>query len=155
MATIRRARPEDAPAMLEIHQASIRELGAERYDEEQVEAWASTDEGADRYPIEDDDHLVVVAERDGAIVGFGGLNLAAAEVGAVYVHPDHAREGVGSRILEHLEAEARERGIGALTLRASLPGVPFYERAGYERVERVTHETGGVEIECVDMRKEL
>ena len=59
---------------------------------------------------------------------------AMGEVRAVYVHPDHARHGVGSALLAELEGYARGRGLDRLSLQSSLNAVGFYERAGYERV---------------------
>jgi putative acetyltransferase len=95
-------------------------------------------------------HLVPPGEREeGHPAGEG-------EVRAVYVHGDHAREGVGSALLAHLEDRARERGLAALVLWSSLNAVRFYERHGYERVRETTHETtGGVELGVVVMRKAL
>jgi putative acetyltransferase len=63
-----------------------------------------------------------------------------AEITAVYVHPSVAREGVGSRIADELEARARAAGATVVGLTASLPAVPFYASRGYERVEERTHE---------------
>lgn len=78
------------------------------------------------------------------------------EVRAVYVHPDHARRGVGTALLSELERRARKRGFEALVLTASLNAVPFYEHRGYEAVEELVYEFGGeAEGIAVVMRKRL
>jgi putative acetyltransferase len=150
---IRSANPDETAELLSLHRASIREFGTAAYDDVQDDDWADKEE-AD-YPLGDDDPRFVVAERGGELAGFGDLHWPEAEVTAVYVAPDHAGEGVGSTILEALEAAARERGLDELGLLASRNAVGFYEEAGYERVEPRVHETGGEELECVWMEKAL
>jgi putative acetyltransferase len=158
---VRPAPPEDALPVFALHVASCRRLGPAGYGPEQVRAWARKDHGPEGYPIGETGHHFVVAERDGAVAGFGDLVTdpadvdAEGEVRAVYVHPDHARRGVGAALLAELEGYARGAGLGSLVLSASLNAVGFYERAGYERVREDGHETGGAELAVVVFRKEL
>lgn len=153
MVTVRPVRPDDQSAILSLHQASIRAFGPEAYDPQQVRAWAVKDEPD--YRIDDDDHRVVVAERTGELAGFGDLDYPAAEITAVYVNPDHNRTGVGTAILEDLEAAAGRDGIEQLGLLASKNAVGFYADAGYERVQERLHETGGETLQCVWMEKRI
>ena len=51
------------------------------------------------------------------------------------VHPDHGRRGLGAALVHHVLAEARRRGLRAVTLTtfADLPwNAPFYRRLGFE-----------------------
>lgn len=160
--TVRPTTAADAAEILALHVASIRAFGPAAYDERQVDAWATKEHGPEGYPVSDDRKRMFVVETDDGLAGFGQLNLDDgasgddAEVGAVYVHPDYARRGVGSTLLAKLEDVAREEGFVSVSLLASLNAVPFYERAGYERVEEATHATtGDVELTCVRMRKPL
>jgi len=174
--TVREATPGDAEAVAAAHVAAVERFGPTAYDDEQVAAWAERPDGAAPYRenARADDEVFVVADRAGEVVGFGHLRPPAAreapvpddgpgarsndegEVTAVYVHGDHASGGVGSALLAHLEAAARERGLDSLVLTASLNAVGFYERHGYERVREGVHETtGGVELEVVVMRRRL
>lgn len=159
MTLIRPATPDDAPAILDLHVASIRAFGPDAYDETQVAAWAEKDGGSDRYPIEADGHHLVVAERDGRAVGYGHLVPDSSEVRAVYVHPDHAGRGVGATLHERLESAARDRGLGRLRLWSSLNAVGFYERMGYDRVETTTlekeYDGRPVALSVVEMRKSV
>jgi putative acetyltransferase len=178
--TVREAVPGDAEAVMAAHVAAIEQLGPGAYDDEQVAAWAERPDGAEPYREQaraDDDEVFVVAERGAPrtaesreapdeVVGFGHLVPPGerdedhpdgeGEVRAVYVHGDHARKGVGSALLAHLEAAARERDLSSLVLWSSSNAVGFYEHHGYERVRETTHETtGGVELDVVVMRKGL
>ena len=101
MTAVRTARERDLPAVGDLHVAAIEAFGSETYDDAEVEAWATTDDPpAERYDLAEG-HWVV-AERGGDVAGFGHLDPDAAEVVAVYVHPDHAREGVGAAVLAAL-----------------------------------------------------
>ena len=154
--TVRRTTSDDAPAILSLHVASIRAFGPDAYDEREVEAWATKDHGPEGYPVEDDRRRMFVAEAADAVAGFGQVNVDDSEVVAVYVHPDHARRGVGSALLSRLEAEVRDEDLDSLALTASLNAVPFYERMGYEPVAEVTHATTDeVDLTCVRMGKKL
>ena len=162
--SIRLARAADAEAIRNVHLASIRGLGTESYSDEQVEAWAH-DRDPGKYPIEDADSTIFVAEQGGSIVGFGWLSLTPDEdfeaevdgkLSAIYVHPGFARQGVGTTIYQALETRAREEGLESLGLWASLNAVPFYERQGYSMVRELTYEfDDGVEGTALEMKKRL
>ncbi|GAB3682129.1 GNAT family N-acetyltransferase [Salinarchaeum chitinilyticum] len=99
------------------------------------------------------------------IAGFGDVRFDPPEylkepadggVRAVYVHPDHAGEGIGTALLERLESTAREQGVESLGLQSSVNARTFYERHGYAVVESVTFQFGDeVEGPAVEMRKDL
>lgn len=150
---VRPVRPDDFEAVREVHQRAVRAEGPRAYDADQVAAWADWS-GVDE--LDTDDGHAVLADRDGEPAGFGRLAVDDGEVVAVYVHPDHAGEGVGTALLAHLEGYARGAGLAELRLWSSLNAVGFYERAGYERVGRDSHETtGGVDLATVECRKRL
>lgn len=159
MNSLRVATPEDAPAIMRVHVDSIRALGPAAYDDVQVAAWAEKGDPADHYPIERDDHHLVVAERGNRIVGYGHLVPENEEVRAVYVHPDAVRDGVGSAILAHLEGYALGVGIEHLRLWASLNAVEFYERRGYyqtaETVIEKEYDGRNVPLTVVAMEKRI
>jgi putative acetyltransferase len=170
---VRVATVADVEAIRRVHEASIRELGSETYDAEQVAAWAAGVQSAEYAAVADEEFYYAVAEdvsgETAAVVGFGTLarrepdGYAAdvdAEVTAVYVHPDVARDGVGSALLADLERQAREEGFERLGLTGSTNAVPFYDAHGYERVrerahEFAGHEGTGVEGTVVEMAKSL
>ena len=57
-----------------------------------------------------------------------------AHVEQVSVHPDHARHGVGRRLLDHVAAWARAAGHDRITLTTFVDvpwNAPYYERCGY------------------------
>ncbi|MDQ3803606.1 MAG: GNAT family N-acetyltransferase [Acidobacteriota bacterium] len=173
---IRKAKLDDRPALEEMIAASARALSREDYSERQIEAAISAVYGVDTDLILDGTYFV--AESRGALVGcggwskrrtlFGGDRYAKrdaseldpgsepARIRAFFVHPGHARKGIGRAILAACESAARAYGFRSLELMATLPGLKLYEACGYEGGARVEYEIGGgVSIEFVPMRKDL
>lgn len=167
---IRDATREDTEAIRAVHRASIEAFAPRSYSDEQTNAWARGCDAADyASTVEAADSALVVAERDDEVVGFGSLGLdrpdayettVGAVITAVYVSPDAAREGVGTRLLADLEHRARATGVERVGLRSSLNAVPFYVARGYRRAAERDHEfsaseSTGVTGIVVEMTKRL
>lgn len=77
----------------------------------------------------------VVAETEGAVVGYAGLLVVAPEahVTSVTVAPSHRGGRVGTRLMLHLAEAAREAGATSLTLEvrvSNLAAQALYQRFG-------------------------
>lgn len=89
---------------------------------------------------------VTLATSDGVVVACGGLQQidhgdprGVDEVKRMWVDPSWRGAGLGSRLLRHLEDQARARGRGVVRLDtngALTDAIALYERAGYRRIER-------------------
>ncbi len=154
--TIRIAAAADIPALNGLIEASVRGLQADDYSAAQLDAALGSVFGVDRQLIADGTYFV--AERDGRLLGCGGWSrrrtlfgadavadrddslltpgVDAARIRAFFVHPDAARQGVGAAILSACEAAAAGAGFVALELGATLTGLPFYRRYGYDPIAR-------------------
>jgi GNAT superfamily N-acetyltransferase len=157
MVTLRDATPADAAAMARIQSEALRTRGSEQYTDEQL-SYLAPKPDATVIPdeeFEDDACRPVVAERE-AVVGWGSVHLDPGVLAATFVDPEHAGQGIGRQIVEHLETLAREAGVETLTVHASLNAVGFYETLGFERRGEI--DAGGpeaVEIPAVEMEKVL
>jgi DNA-binding MarR family transcriptional regulator len=86
--------------------------------------------------------VFVVALSDGEPVACGGLQEIAPGVGELkrmWVHGDWRGAGLGSRLLRHLEDQARALGHRVVRLDtngALTEAIDMYERAGYRAIER-------------------
>lgn len=78
-----------------------------------------------------------------------------ARIRAMYTHPDFARRGIGSRILQLSETAARQAGFKTVELMATLAGEPLYRWAGYSVLERTADDVDGVLVPLVRMGKPL
>jgi predicted N-acetyltransferase YhbS len=173
---IRTATAHDLPAIERVMRASMASLGSHFYDEKQVASAVRFIAVADPGIVADGTYFVV--EDEGEVVACGGWSkrkklftgtagqaavdgwldpaTEPARIRAMFVHPDHARRGIGRMIVDRAESEAREAGFATCELMATLPGVPLYAACGYEPVEKTTIELpDGVRLECVRMTRGL
>lgn len=92
----------------------------------------------------------LVAETNGQLIATAGLEEN--EVVTFFVLPEEQGRGIGTALLEHLEAHARAQGIRELKLDASLTGAPFYARHGFQPTGEIVAGTAGPQV---SMRKQL
>lgn len=142
--TINQATDDDVEAVRQVAERSwttdYPEILTRETAEEAVTEWYAPERIAAE--LEDDRTLVLVAEREGQIVGFAHATWNDDEgegyVLRIYVDPDRRREGVGRELLEATCQALRERGvdrINAMVLADNDPGNAFYERFGFEYVD--------------------
>jgi GNAT superfamily N-acetyltransferase len=98
------------------------------------EPWTSARDSAQDEHERDAFHLIAL--QDGKLlVGIGRLHFNSpeeAQVRYMAVEKGHTGSGIGSRILEALEAHARQRGAKRIVLNARENAIPFYTRHDYE-----------------------
>jgi ribosomal protein S18 acetylase RimI-like enzyme len=93
--------------------------------------------GAERDPIEDTSEHALICDEEGRALAVGRLHFNAPEEGQIrsMATAPHARgQGLGRRIIEHLEAIARAKGAETIVLNARDSAVGFYAKLGYEIV---------------------
>lgn len=135
MFKLRRAVPEDIEAVREIYASA-----------------------AGREAVFDEDYLnrlisaggLLVAEETAGVVGFGSIEVDAAEhVRWLYVLPGRQRGGIGSALLVQLERVGWAAGLRSIRLHAAPGAAGFYRRNGYREAtpdEEVGHDHEGVEM---------
>ena len=174
--TLRHALPADSAAIETLIAASARGLGPGFYSTAQIEAALGSAFGVDSQLIADQTYYLALHGE--VVAGCGGWSFRAtlfgsdrerernarrldpateaARIRAFFVHPDAARQGVGSLILQRCEDDARRMGFQRLALMSTLPGLAFYRHHGFVPGERVTHRLPGeIPIEFVPMEKPL
>jgi GNAT superfamily N-acetyltransferase len=157
---IRTAQLADVPALHRLIELSVRGLQADDYTPRQIEGALGTALGLDTQLILDATYFVAFpVGQPGMLVACGGWsprrtlfgsdggsgrNTAlldpltdAARIRAIFVHPDWARRGLGSLILQHCESEAQHAGFPRFEMGSTLTGVPLYRLRGYVEIERV------------------
>jgi GNAT superfamily N-acetyltransferase len=174
--SIRHATHADRDAIQRLIAASARGLSREHYDDAQIEAAIATVFGIDTTLVDDGTYFVV--ENAGELIGCGGWSrrrtlfggdqyvardtsyldpeFEPAKIRAFFIHPGHARKGVGRALLDRCESEAAAHGFRVLELMSTLPGVNFYESCGYVKQGDFDLDMrADVKLELVPMRKEL
>ncbi len=155
--TLRIATRADIPALHELIALSVRGLMTREYSPTQLEAALGTWLGVDTRLVDDGTYFIV--ECDSVLVGCGGWSkrktpygsdhrpgredallhpkTEAAKIRAFFVHPEWARRGIGSMIMEECERAAAQAGFTRCEMGATLSGIPLYMKYGYEAVERL------------------
>ena len=157
---IRVATPADVPALRLLIEQSVRELQKHDYTPAQIEGALGHALGLDTQLIEDRTYFVAEPlEAPGLIAGCGGWSYRrtlfgsdhgpgrkaafldpatdAAKIRAIFVHPQHARRGLGTLILNHCEQEAQLAHFTRFEMGSTLTGVPLYKLRGYVPCETV------------------
>jgi GNAT superfamily N-acetyltransferase len=174
--TTRPATFDDIPGLNEMIASSVRGLSTAWYNSAQIESAINYIFGVDTQLVKDGTYYV--AELDGKTVGCGGWSKRntlyggdqhkeiedplldpakdAARIRAFFVHPEYARRGIGTHIINVCEAAAKSNGFSGLELGATLPGVPLYTAMGYEAIERIDAPLpDGETLGIVKMRKTI
>jgi len=81
--------------------------------------------------------------RGAALAGIGALKIlpdGSGEIKSMRTHPDHLRQGAAAALLEHIIAEARQRGLRRLSLETGSgpafdPALALYRKRGFSNGE--------------------
>jgi GNAT superfamily N-acetyltransferase len=74
---------------------------------------------------------IYILEEDGLLLGTIGIE--GDRVYNFFVPPDRQGSGIGGRLLDFVEEQARGEGRRTLTVDSSLTAVSFYRRRGYRK----------------------
>jgi GNAT superfamily N-acetyltransferase len=158
--SLRLATDNDIPALHELIEASVRGLQADDYSPAEIEGALGTVLGLDTQLIRDQTYFVAETTAEPPrVVACGGWSkrrtlfgadrgpdrepalldpaTEAAKVRAIFVHPDFARQGLGSLILAHVEGAAIASGFHHFEMGSTLTGIPLYTLRGYSAIERI------------------
>ena len=146
---IRRARPADKPAIRDVARRSLQasySLGPQAITSA-IEEWYG--EGRLDDTLGDDEHVLLVADEDGQVVGFSESTLAGEGIGTLlWLHVDPAYRGreIGAGLL----GETRDslRGLGAdrvhgRVLADNADGNAFYRAQGFQKAGEESVEIAG------------
>ena len=163
---IRPAVPADVPVLRGLIDSSVRRLQSRDYSPEQIESALRTVFGVDSQLIADGTYLLVEttpvpSSRNELpmIVACGGWSrrktlyggdswrdrkddlldprTEAAKIRAFFIHPDWARRGIGSMLLDACEDAAHTAGFTRFEMGATLTGAKLFQERGYVAVRRI------------------
>ena len=156
----RLANSDDIPAVKGLMEQSIAKILGNYVNEEELEA-SFESMGLDDQLILDKTYFLI--DFKGVLVGCGGWsnrktlfggnhtpnrsndfldpNHDAAKIRAMYTHPNWARKGIGTFILELAEKEACNAGFKRCELMATLSGIYLYKNRGYKIDEEIFYKS--------------
>lgn len=173
---LRLATASEIPSLNKLIEQSARTLSQHDYSTEEIEGAIRYVFGVDTELVEDQTYYLI--ENHGVIQSCGGWSKRktlfggnqfnerksgyldpktdAAKIRAFFVHPDYARLGLGSLLLNHCEQQALAHGFSKTEMMATLPGVKLYQARGYSAVCEVAHLLpNGVSLKFVHMTKNI
>ena len=155
---VRPALLADLPVLRALIDASVRRLQAQDYTPAQMEGALTTVFGVDTQLIADGTYLVIEprpadSRAQPLIIACGGWSKRktlygadqwtdrhddlldprydAAKIRAFFVHPDWARRGVGTLLLDACENAAKSAGFSRFEMGATLTGAKLFRARGY------------------------
>jgi GNAT superfamily N-acetyltransferase len=161
---IRPAVAADVPVLRDLIDASVRRLQSGDYSPAQIDSALRTVFGVDSQLIDDGTYLLVETvpadpEKKPIIVACGGWSKRktlyggdswrdrqddmldpatdAAKIRAFFIHPDWARRGIGTLLLDACESAAHAAGFTRFEMGATLTGAKLFAKRGYVAVERL------------------
>jgi N-acetylglutamate synthase-like GNAT family acetyltransferase len=173
----RKARITDADNLESLIKKSATSINSAYYSKTEIDAALGNAWTVDRQLILDNTYWIV-ENSEGVVVGCGGwskrkllfgknnvLNslddelipgIDSARIRAFFVHPDFVRLGIGKRLLEKCELEAKSFGFDSFELVATLSGEKLYSSNGYISLKLYNIDLGnGITNKVVSMYKSL
>jgi GNAT superfamily N-acetyltransferase len=146
MVTIRAFEPRDAEAVSALIRHTMRTTNVDDYPLERLQPLMDYF-SPEKVLLLSGERCCLVAEVDGEVVGT--VALEEAELCTFFIHPDYQRMGIGSQLLTAIEGVAVAAEIKAIHTDASLTGVAFYEKRGYQRTGVDIEGTAGRQVGMV------
>lgn len=174
--TIRVATRSDIAQIEALIRQSAHALSEGDYTSEQVDSALLGVFGVDTQLIKDQTYFVIETDKEVAACGgwsfratlFGSDDnpqrdprrltpgKEAAKIRAFFVHPNHARKGLGRWLLDHCEQKAVAEGYDVAELGATVPGRRLYRACGYSGNDYIDHQMStGLKLRVYPMRKIL
>ena len=134
---IRRYQSSDLKEIETLFYQTVHRVNRADYREEQLDAWADGRIDENAWDRSFQEHITLVAVKDGRIAGFGDMDRTG-YLDRLYVHRDYQGRGIATALLNALP--------GATLTHASLTARPFLERRGWQMVREQQVERHGVKL---------
>ena len=139
---IRRFNEEDAVSVSDLIRKTIKISNAQDYPPEIIDLLDKTETPEHVCERASWTHFYVV-EDEGAIIGCGAIGPFwgkedESSLFTIFVDPDHQKRGIGRLIINTLEADEFFLRAKRIEIPASITGVPFYRKFGYDYKNGIT-----------------
>lgn len=116
---------------------TVHTVNQKDYDAAQLDSWATLSPDLNKWcqPLQDSFSLIYFEKEN--ILGFGNIT-ETGYLDRLYVHKDHIGKGIGNKLVEQLEAYAKDLGLKEIVTHASITARPFFEKRGYQLIKEQT-----------------
>ena len=145
---------DDAEAHAKVHRESVRGIASKDYRDEIIEAWTAKE--PEESPLDEDKVRFVAETKEGEVVGFSDYDKETNELSGLYVKPEYSGKGMGEKLSQKVEENARKYGLDHLWCKSTVTAKDFYQKHGYKITEETIHELEeGIEMKAFKMEKDL
>lgn len=150
---IREAEVKDSEEITKLHKRTVKEINGRDYQEETIKEWIEniTKENTEK---EIEQTNFYIAEEQGRIIGFVNFN-EERTIYQIYVSPDHLDKGIGTKLLEKAEKEAREKGIKKIKGNSTLTAQKFFQKKGYKLKREIEYPLNNHTVKMKRIEKTL
>lgn len=151
---IRDIAPKDYAQTIEVIKRSNRESLGKIYPTKLIDAFCQ------KYDLENfkikaqEIHYFVAENSDNAQI-LGIIGLKHNELRTFFVEPKFQGQGIGRKLFDQLETEAKKIGITELILEGSPLGEPIYTHLGFKKIKTIYKERVGIKYSDSYMKKSL
>ncbi|MEZ2304049.1 MAG: GNAT family N-acetyltransferase [Microcoleus sp.] len=125
----------DTEQIIKLFYETVHQVNIQDYTKAQVDAWAPVDSDRENWVKSLSNKFTFVATEGDIIAGFGELETNG-HIDRFYCHKDFQRKGVGTKILEQIEAKAKELGLKTIFTEASITAQPFFENKYFRVIKQ-------------------
>ncbi|MCU7842488.1 MAG: GNAT family N-acetyltransferase [Candidatus Thiodiazotropha sp. (ex Monitilora ramsayi)] len=133
---------------------TVHRVNRRDYTQAQVDAWVPADYDQQAWVDRLSKTQPWVAVQGDEILGFAEMD-DMGRIGCFYIHHDRLGQGVGTALLESIEAESLRLGIHRLQVEASVTARDFFQSKGFSLVRRQTVERRGESFVNYQMKKDI
>ncbi|MDM8563687.1 GNAT family N-acetyltransferase [Candidatus Marithioploca araucensis] len=126
----RRYHQGEEQALWSLFYNSVHKVNSKDYSQAQIEAWAPSEWDMPQWKNRLRRTNPFVAEENGQLLGFAELEHNG-HIDCFYCAHNWQRKGVGSALLNAIEANASKQGIARLYAEASITAKGFFESKGF------------------------
>ncbi|HEX7366351.1 MAG TPA: GNAT family N-acetyltransferase [Pelobium sp.] len=135
--TVRQGKAEDAKELKALVLNTIKNSCNLDYNPNQIEAWISAVDNAERWQKILTKQFVLVSLDEQKITGLCTLS-ESNYVDLFYIHQDYQRKGIATKLYTELEKEARHQKQKQITVDASKTAKAFFDKMGFQLIKKQT-----------------
>jgi len=132
---VRNHKDSDIPEIAKLYYNTVHIVNSKDYTPEQIQAWASSKSQNEQFwQKRFQNYSVYVVEAEEKVIGFAEFE-ATGHIDCFYVHHLWQNKGVGSKLMKHIEIEAKKQGILKLFAEVSVTAKPFFKKMGFNAIK--------------------
>jgi putative acetyltransferase len=140
--------------LIKLFYETVHCVNAEDYTKDQLDTWAPEKIDTEKWESRIKNNYVIVATDRNKVIEFGELSPEGC-IDMLYVYKDYLRQKVGYKLLKCLIQKAKKLGLTEVFAEASIIAKPFFEKRGFELMEKQVKTFNGADFVNFKMKKRI